>query len=85
MDWTTADWTRRPKRGWLRMKVDAIAHVLEQFQRRCFVIGDLGITGGLVEWLADLFWHLMVTDSGVPPSQTEMAFYVNLTRREAPI
>ena len=34
--------------------------------------GAFKITGALYEWLADLFWHLMVDDSRVPPSQAEL-------------
>lgn len=36
------------------------------------------LSGALIEWLSDLLWHVLVCDTGVPPSQGEIAFYVNL-------
>lgn len=39
------------------------------------------LSGGMLEWLSDLLWHIISTDSEVPASQSELAFYVNLNAR----
>ncbi|MBE2318359.1 hypothetical protein DVA67_020425 [Solirubrobacter sp. CPCC 204708] len=59
------------------LKIEAVQVRLKTLETTRFK-RDLPLDGALIEWLADLFWHLMVTDSRVPPSQAEVAFYVNL-------
>jgi hypothetical protein len=58
------------------LKIESVRHALEHLEQSFRDDGEL--TGALIEWLADLFWHLMVTGSRVPPSQAQIAFYVNL-------
>ena len=70
------------------MNVGAIHHSTEWLASNCllrpaeddpFVSGErLPLTGAMIEWLADLLWHIIVCDTGVPHSQAELAFYVNL-------
>ncbi|MDQ8043083.1 MAG: hypothetical protein AAGC46_00335 [Solirubrobacteraceae bacterium] len=42
-----------------------------------------GLNGANVDWLGDLLWHILVCDALVPPSQRELAFYLNLPRAES--
>jgi hypothetical protein len=44
----------------------------------------LPLTGAMIEWLADLVWHVIVCDTGVPHSQAELAFYINLRGTDTP-
>ena len=49
------------------LKIEAVRKATEHLAANYFdEHGAFKITGALVEWLADLFWHLMVTDSRVP-------------------
>jgi hypothetical protein len=36
------------------------------------------VSGAVVEWLSDLFWHVMTADAAIPPSQSDLAFAINL-------
>ncbi len=67
------------------LKIGAIAkstsHVVEQCLRgrlscRCLERSSSG-------WRT-CFWHVMTSDSPVPPSQAQLAFYVNLRRTDHP-
>lgn len=61
------------------LKLEAIKATTEHLLRNYFQrTSGSPLTGALVEWLADLFWHVIATDSRVPPSQGEIAFYLNL-------
>jgi hypothetical protein len=40
--------------------------------------GSDPVSGAVVEWLSDLLWHVIASGAGVPPSQDELSFYVNL-------
>jgi hypothetical protein len=60
------------------LKIEAIWLAAKQVFKECFAEGRFRLSGALVEWLADLFWHAVSTDSRVPPSQAEIAFYLNL-------
>ena len=55
--------------GWLHRNCVKPAEGLEN---------PLELTGAAIEWLGDLLWHVLVADSAVPPSQAELAFYINL-------
>lgn len=75
------DINRAAASGPLRhMKVEAIADLLSYLEERCFGAfrRTLPLSGAIVEWLSDLFWHVLRVDSKVPPSQAELTFYVNL-------
>lgn len=60
------------------LKVGAVRLAVEHLDRTCFDGPAPALTGAVIEWMADLLWHLLATDSRVPPSQAEIAFYVNL-------
>lgn len=62
------------------LKIDAVAGLLSDLVDRCFdgKRPTVDLSGAVVEWLSDLLWHLIRSDSDVPPSQAELAFYVNL-------
>lgn len=60
------------------MKIGAISESLKKLHKHCFVIHDVRLSGALVEWLSDVLWHVVISGSGVPASQDELAFYVNL-------
>jgi TIR domain len=60
------------------LKVAAIAESLDSLLKQRFDHGDGGISGAVVEWLSDLFWHVLVSGAQVPPSQDELNFFLNL-------
>lgn len=63
------------------MKVGDIAGMLGTLTRTCFADDPVvPLTGALVEWLGDLLWHVLAIGARVPPSQAQLAFYVNLDR-----
>jgi len=66
-----------------RTKIEAVRHATKELRER-LAKGDSSaqLTGGVVEWLASLFWHVVVAHSKVPPSQSEIAFYLNLSKNE---
>lgn len=68
------------------LNIGGVATNSREFLEKC--LGTVGVgetayplSGAMIEWLADLFWHVIVCDAGVPPSQSELAFYVNLRQR----
>ena len=61
-------------------KLDAVAEALNGTLARSFPPGEASrLDGATVEWLSSLLRHLLFCDSTVPPSQAELAFFVNLT------
>ncbi|HEX4805900.1 MAG TPA: hypothetical protein VFU94_08365 [Conexibacter sp.] len=75
-------WTADLRTQLTTLKVGAILQCTRQLRERYFD-GREPITGAVIEWLADVFWHLMVCGSGVPPSQAEMSFYANLQQEKS--
>lgn len=61
------------------LKIGEVSTSLTRLYQRCFVVHEVSLSGALVEWLADVLWHIVISGSGVPLSQDELAFYVNLT------
>jgi hypothetical protein len=68
------------------LRPGAVATRCREFVARCLAStgAEAALTGANVEWLADLWWHIMICDAGVPPSQGELAFYVNLSENADP-
>lgn len=66
------------------LDVEAIAGTTGLLVRSCLRGRTLALSGARVEWLADLFWHVISCDSGVPPSQADLAFLVNLRALPSP-
>lgn len=64
------------------LKVADIGASLEELIEKCFEAAPDQISGAVVEWLSDLFWHVMVSGAGVPPSEDELSFYLNLREME---
>jgi hypothetical protein len=64
------------------LKIDTVVFNLKRLQEDAFSGSDGRLTGSTIEWLGDLLWHLVTTDSRVPPSQAETAFYINLQRSD---
>ncbi len=64
------------------LKLDAVHHhakwLLDEVFRQ-----DTGrpLSGNVIEWLADLLWLVLSVDAGVPYSQVELAYYLNLRSR----
>lgn len=65
------------------VNVGAIGDTTSFLVKRCLRSSDLPLSGAIIEWLADLLWHVLTCDSAVPPSQSELAFHMNL-RQTAP-
>ncbi|MBF6619131.1 MAG: hypothetical protein ITG02_02755, partial [Patulibacter sp.] len=65
------------------LQIGTVRYVLAQLRDECFARPGSRVTGAVIEWLADLLWHLFTTDSRVPPSQAEVAFYVNLQETDS--
>lgn len=42
------------------------------------------VSGATIEWMSELLWHVIACASGVPPSQSALAFYVNLVEGPRP-
>ena len=60
------------------MKISSIAQSLQLLEDQCFERTLVNLSGALVEWLADLLWHVVISGAGVPPSQDELSFFLNL-------
>lgn len=61
------------------MKISSISQSLQLLVDNCFTQKPtVNLSGALVEWLADLLWHVVISGAGVPPSQDELSFYLNL-------
>lgn len=73
---------RRTRASLWALKIDAIADATGRLADQCLDPSTGGhcvpFTGATIEWLADLLWHLIVCDSGVPSSQSELTFHLNL-------
>lgn len=63
------------------LEVKAIAASSKEFSKSILGGAEHALTGANIEWLADLLWHTIACDSGVVPSQSELAFCVNLRDR----
>ena len=63
---------------WHLLKISAIRDSLETLHRTRFEVNARQVSGAIVEWLSDLFWHVVAVGAKVPPSQDELDFYVNL-------
>jgi hypothetical protein len=70
-----------------RLKIGDIASSLAQLLKHGIIDGTrVRLSGAVVEWLSDLLWHVVQVGAEVPPSQDELAFYVNLqTVRDADV
>lgn len=64
------------------LKVTAISSGLSELISKRLEVSVERVTGSVVEWLSDLFWHVVVSGAGVPPSQDELSFYLNLHELE---
>lgn len=75
--------------GFLKsVPIEALPVCVEGFDSHCLgtkgaTDGRARLTGANLEWLGDLLWHVITSDAEVPPSQRELAFFVNLPRRPA--
>lgn len=63
------------------LKVEEIAAALGDLLKERFEVEPLQVSGSTVEWMSDLFWHVIVSGAGVPPSEGELSFYLNLTNQ----
>lgn len=63
------------------LEIKAVAASSEEFSHRILGGTEHTLSGANIEWLADLLWHTIACDSGVAPSQSELAFCVNLRDR----
>lgn len=60
------------------LKVKVVEEALELLLETRLREDMWDISGAVVEWLSDLFWHVVISGAGVPPSQGELSFYLNL-------
>ena len=61
------------------LKLDAVHHHVAGLLASCFTgARSRPLSGAMLEWLSDLLWHILASDSRVPASQSELAFFVNL-------
>jgi hypothetical protein len=60
------------------LEIKAVAASAEWFSQNILGGTEHTLSGANIEWLADLLWHTIACDSGVVPSQSELAFCVNL-------
>jgi TIR domain-containing protein len=65
------------------LKIQEIHAALRSLLKTRFGATPRGLSGAVVEWLSDLFWHVVASGAGVPPSQEELNFYVNLQTKIA--
>ncbi len=65
------------------LKAPEIASALDRLVETCFGAAPSALSGAVVEWLSDLFWHVMVAGASVPFAQDELNFYLNLRGGDA--
>lgn len=67
------------------LDIEAIEASIRHLAGRCFASDPQEpISGAMIEWLSDLLWHVLSSDSAVPPSQAELTFYLNLRAAATP-
>jgi hypothetical protein len=64
------------------LKVREIKSALEKLLDNRFQDNGDRVSGAVVEWLSDLFWNVVVSGAGVPLSQGELSFHLNLHELE---
>jgi hypothetical protein len=64
------------------LKVGSIETALKALVEDRLGSDDGRLSGAVVEWLSDLFWHIIVSGASVPPSQDELDFYLNLSDKQ---
>ncbi len=62
------------------LKIESVGAALEELVDVHLGVSSGQVSGAVVEWFADLFWHVVVSGAGVPPSQDELSFYLNLRK-----
>ena len=60
------------------LKLEEIRSALGVLLEKGFEQGADPLSGALVEWLSDLLWHVVISGAGVPSSQRELSFFLNL-------